>query len=143
MGLLGKLFGNDKHAHPPLDPNSPAAARLQANKGVFEAFAQKLHDKLEFIPGERTTYVFIGKPPEMFGIAWFEGAEEHNLKRLMADKKLPQRRINQISEELRVAYQQLMEEPRFTWELGGKKVTVTPSARLEAEVSRIIHVVES
>lgn len=141
MGLLGKLFGGERQ-HPPLDPTGRAAARIEQDKAVLEAFAKKIHDKLELVPGDRAVYIFIGHPPDRFGIAWFEGAEEHNLKRLMTEKKLSQQKINAISEELRVAYSGAAAEPRYALTLGGKQVVVTPSARLEGELVKIIHEVE-
>jgi hypothetical protein len=142
MGLLGKLFGADKPQHPSLDPASRGAARIEQNRTVLEAFAKKIHDKLELVPGEQAVYVFIGHPPDRFGIAWFAGTEEHNLKRLMADKKLSQQRINLLSEELRAAYQRASGELRYGYTLAGKQVVVTPSSSLEAELVKIIHEVE-
>src|SRR5918996_2474205 len=132
MGLLGKLFGSDKPP-PSLDRASRGAARIEQNRTVLEAFARKIHDKLELVPGERAVYIFIGHPPDRFGIAWFAGPEEHNLKRLMADKKLSQQRINTLSEELRAAYQRAAGDPRYGYTLAGKQVLVTPSTSLEAE----------
>ena len=141
MGLLDKLFGTDTH-QPALDPTSAGAARIEKSRSVLEAFAKKIHDKMEIVPGERAVYIFIGHPPDRFGIAWFEGTEEHNLKRLMADKKLSQQRINALSEELRGAYQRCSGEPRYRHMLGGKQVLVTPSLSLEAELLRILHRIE-
>jgi hypothetical protein len=142
MGLLGKLFGAQKEQRPALDPSNPAAERIERNKAMLEGFASKIHDKLELVPGARATYVFIGRPPDAFGIVWFEGSEEHNLKRLMADRKLSQLKIQAISDELREAYQRTRSEPRYAYTLGPKKVVVTPSAALEAELVKIIHEVE-
>jgi hypothetical protein len=138
MGFLGKLFGTEKERHP-LDPSSTAAQRMARHRGVLDEFARKVHDKLEFIPGERAIYAFIGRPPDMFGIAWIENGEEHNFKRLMKEKGLSEIEVKQRSEELRQAYQRSMEEPRYTTDLGGKHVLVTPSATLEAELVEIIH----
>jgi hypothetical protein len=138
MGILGKLFGGEKEHHP-LDPASPAAARLERDRAVLEQFAKKVHDKLELVPGTRATYVFIGKPPEAFGIAWIEYGEEHNFKRLMADKGLSQQEVRIRSDELRAAYIRSEHEPRFKADIGGKHVLVTPSASLEQELVEIIH----
>jgi hypothetical protein len=140
MGFLGRLFGEKEHH--PLDPSSPAATRLDRDRSVLEAFARKVHDKLELVPGTRATYVFIGRPPDAFGIAWIEHGEEHNFKRLMSEKGLSQREVQVRSDELRAAYTRSKEEPRFTAELGGKDVLVTPSATLEAELVDIVHRVE-
>jgi hypothetical protein len=141
MGFLGKLFGGEKDHHP-LDPTSPAATRLERDRAVLEAFAKKVHDKLELVPGARATYVFIGRPPDAFGIAWIEHGEEHNFKRLMSEKGLSQREVQVRSDELRAAYVRSEEEPRYTTDVGGKHVLVTPSATLERELVEIIHRVE-
>jgi hypothetical protein len=138
MGFLGKLFGSEKE-HLPLDPSSPAATRLERDRAVLEEFARKVHDKLEFVPGSRATYVFIGHPPDAFGIAWIEHGEEHNFKRLMKEKGLSQREVQVRSDELRAAYVRSKEEPRYATDIGGKHVLVTPSPSLESEVVEIIH----
>ena len=79
-------------------------------------------------------YCFIGNPPDQFGIAWFEGNEEHNLKTLMKAKGLTAARAQQLSDELRRAYVRSDGEPRYEVQLGKKKVRVTPSATLEREL---------
>jgi hypothetical protein len=139
MSLLGKLFGGEKEERLPLDPSSTAAARLERHRRTIEEFARKVHDKLELVPGERAVYVFIGKPPDMFGIAWLESGEEHNFKRLMKDKGLSQAQVQIRSDELRAAYVRSKDEPRYTAEFGGKHVLVTPSPALERDVVEIIH----
>lgn len=138
MGLLGKLFGGERE-RPPLDPSSPAAARLEPHRAVVVAFAGRIHDKLEVVPGDTTLYAFIGSPPDAFGIAWFTGGEEHNLKSLMKARGLTQTQVQHISEELRLAYVRSADEPRFVFASGKKRVVVTPSASLEQELARIIH----
>ena len=142
MGLLGKLFGTKKSQHPALDPANPAVERILRDKAMLEGFAGKVRDKLELVPGSRATYVFIGRPPDAFGLVWFEGSEEHNLKRLMGERKLTQRKVQAISDELREAYLRTQEEPRYAYTLGGRNVVVTPSATLEAELVKHIHRVE-
>jgi len=142
MGLLGKLFGTGKAQHPALDPSNPAAVRIEQEKATLSGFVAKVRDKLELVPGSRATYVFIGRPPDAFGIVWFVGSEEHNLKRLMADRKLSQAKVQAISDELREAYERTREEPRYAYTLGGKNVVVIPSAALEAELVKIIHDVD-
>lgn len=142
MGLLGKLFGAEKEHHLALDPSHPAAERIERDRAVLERFADKVRDKLELVAGARATYVFIGRPPDAFGIAWFEGAEEHNLKRLMAERNLSQKKVQAISDALRDAYERSQGQPRYAYTLNGKKVLVTPSETLEADVARIIHVIE-
>jgi hypothetical protein len=137
MGFLGKLFGGEDH--PLLDPGTPAGARFERHRDVVTAFAGRLHDRLEVIPGEKFLYAFIGRPPEAFGIAWFEGGDEHNLKTLMKSRGLTQEQLGHISNELRDAYTRSANEPRYTFQAGKKKVVVTPSLSLEKELLKIIH----
>ena len=137
MGFLGKLFGGGEE-HPPLE-GTPAAQRFERHREVVTAFAGKLHDRLEVIPGEKFLYAFIGRPPEAFGIAWFENGEEHNLKSLMKTRGLTQEQLGHISNELRSAYMRSANEPRYAFQAGKKKVVVTPSASLEKELLKIIH----
>ena len=138
MGLLGKLFGEKEH-HPPLDPGSAAAAWLERDRATVEQLVAKVHDKLEVIPGERATYVFIGKPPDAFGTAWIEAGEEHNFKRMMKEKGLSQQEVQIRSDELRAAYQRSQGEQRYETTLAGKRVLVTPSPSLEREIADVIH----
>lgn len=140
MGLLSKLFGGKEY--PPL-ASSPEAAKFEPFRQIAEGFAAKLHDRIEVIPTDHNVmYCFIGNPPDQFGIAWFEGSEEHNLKTLMKAKNLPQARVQSLSDEIRRAYVRSASEPRYEIQLGKKKVTVTPSRMLEQELVKIIHKAE-
>lgn len=139
MGLFGNLFGGGKPQHPPLDPSTPEGKRMERYRDVVTEFAGRLHDRLEVVPGERVVYAFIGKPPDAFGIAWFEGGEEHNLKTLMKARGLTAAQGARISEELRQAYVECQGEPRYAFEAGKKTVVVHPSATLERRLVSIIH----
>jgi hypothetical protein len=142
MGFLGKLFGSEKEL-PPLDPSSPAAKLIEKQRPVLEAFVGKLKDPVELVPGEVAIYAFIGRPPDRFGIAWFEkDGSEHNLKTLVQAKKLSVLQQNTFSTHLRQAYEKHTADPRFSMTLGAKKVTVTPAAGLEKDLVRVIHEVE-
>lgn len=138
MGLFSKLFGGGKE-YPPLDPTTPEGVRMERHRAVATAFANRLHDPLEVVPGERYLYAFIGNPPDAFGIAWFEGSEEHNLKTLMKSRGLTAAQVAKISDELRSAYVRCQGEPRFSLAAGKKKIVVNPSAALEKELLEIIH----
>src|SRR3972149_3923047 len=125
MSLIGRLFGTEKE-HLPLDPSSPAAARLERDRPTVEEFARKVRDKLELVPGDRAIYVFIGRPPDAFGIAWLEGGEGHNFKRLMKGRGPPRREAQARPDELRAPYPRSKDEPRYTADFRGKHVLVTP-----------------
>jgi hypothetical protein len=137
MGFLGKLFGGGPELAP-LDPASTASARIEAQRSALEALAGRVHDRLELVPAEEMVLVFIGRPPDRFGVAWFTKGEEHNFKRLLAEKGLMQRDLQRIADELRAAYEKHQAEPRFAVVLSGKKVTVNPTPALAADVARVI-----
>jgi hypothetical protein len=142
MGFLGKLLGTEKEL-PVLDPASPGAKRIEAQRAVLEAFVAKLHDPVELVPGEMAIYAFIGRPPDRFGIAWFmQDGAEHNLKTLIQAKKLTVRQQNELSAHLREAYERSQADPRFAATIGPKKVKVVQSPGMEKDLLKIIHDVE-
>lgn len=138
MGILGGLFGK-KEELTELDASSPAAGRIQKFRGELEQFVQKMHDRIQLVPAEETVYIYVGKPPGMFGMAWFENGAEVNFKTLMTkDKGLSQRRVQHISLKLGEAFEHSKESPRYSVDISGKKLTVIPSDRLASEIKRII-----
>jgi len=141
MGLFGKLFGTEKEL-PQLDPSSTAASRLNSHKSELEPFVSKIHDTMEFVPADKTVYVYIGKPPSMFGLAWFDNGQEVNFKTFTASKGLKQKQIQSIYGKLGEAYASCETEPRFGAVIAGKKVTVIPSDTLVKKIEEIIHTVE-
>ncbi len=141
MGFFGKLFGKEPEL-PALDPSSPSAVRIEKFKSELETFVGKMHDRLELVPADEAVYVYIGKPPGMFGMAWFHDGKEHNFKTLAKDKGLSQKKVQNMALDLGEAYEKCMEEPKFSAEIAGKKVIVHPSDTLLKDVVRIIHVLE-
>ena len=138
MGLFGNLFGK-KEQLPALDPSSAAAKRLEKFKAELDAFVGKMHDTLEFVPADDAIYCFIGKPPAMFGMAWFHDGKEHNLKTLAAAKGLTQKKTQRMSLQIGEVYSKFMEEPKFSYTIAGKTVIVHPSDGLRAGVVDVIH----
>ena len=138
MGFLDALFGSKKPQHPPLDPASPLAGRLARHQANLDTFAAKVRDSLEAVPGERSLYVFIGKPPEMFGIVWFDSDQEESLRTIMKSRGLPQSRVQEISDEVRTAYVRHQAAPRFSIAVAGKPVTVTDSTALCDELEQVV-----
>jgi hypothetical protein len=140
MGLLGKLFGKEKEL-PQLDPTSPAASILNENKTTLEPFVHKIHDTMVFVPASKTVYVYIGKPPGMFGLAWFENGQEINFKTFTASKGLKQKQIQVIYGKLGEAYAASEAAERFETTIAGKKVIILPSEELAKKIEEIVHTV--
>jgi hypothetical protein len=101
-----------------------------------------MNDRLEFVPADEAVYCFIGKPPAMFGVAWFHDGKEHNLKSLAQAKGLSTKKLQAMSPRLREAYQKYTAEPKFSYAVGGKNVIVHPSDVLRKDVAEIVHVLE-
>lgn len=137
MGLLAGLFGGEKE-HPSLDGSHPVRARLERDRALIEKFASRVGDRLEVVPGEHGPYIFVGKPPKTFGVAWFREGVEQNLRLLMNAKGLSPATVQTVSDDLRAAYTRAQSEPRYSYDLAGRKIVVTPSADLHREVDQII-----
>lgn len=142
MGFLAGLFGSKPPQYPPLDPASDVAARLARHQASLDGLAAKVRDALEAVPGERTLYVFIGKPPDAFGIVWFNGSQEESLRSIMKSRGLPQARVQRISDDVREVYVRHQAAPRFAAAASGKPVKVTDSTELCADLDRVIDEVE-
>lgn len=141
MGLLSSLFGDKNNSHPPLDTSSIAGRRVAQRQPELEAFLHKVKDRLELIPAQDATYIFIGKPPGTFGVAWIAGGREQSLKTLMQERGLSAGSVQILSDQLRDVYRAHMQEQRYRTEIAGTTVLVTPSDSLASDVRRLIDAV--
>ena len=137
MGFFNKLFGG-KTDYPELQAGSPATRQLQGNKEALTSLAEQVRDSLEVVPAAEKTFVFIGKPPKQFGLAWIEGQEVKNLKSLVKEEGLDASQMTKLVDKLRAAYEHHEEEQRFKAELAGREFVVTPSEALGREVKEIV-----
>lgn len=137
MGLLGNLFGS-KIDYPALDPNSSAAMRIAQVENELEELADKVSDRLEVVPSENAAYIFIGKPPAKFGLAWIHDGKVSGLNNLVQDHGMKPLEVERVVEELRAAYEHANEVERFSTTVKDRAVVVTPSEKLESEVHKII-----
>ncbi len=130
MGIMGKLFGA-KVDYPALDSSAPAAKYLESVRPPLEKMMAETKDPLEVVPAENTAYIFIGKPPKKFGIAWIEsGGKLVNFKSLVAEKGFTNDRLEALSEDLKKAYIAHQEQPRFVTKISDRDVVVIPSTEL-------------
>ncbi|MEJ2435887.1 MAG: hypothetical protein P8Y53_23130, partial [Pseudolabrys sp.] len=89
MGMFDKLFGSDAD-YPPLPADNDARARLDAMKAPLEELAEKVNDHLEVVPADHEAYVYLGKPPTRFGIAWIHDGKLDGLRELVDEYNLSQ-----------------------------------------------------
>lgn len=137
MGLLDKFFGS-KVVYPPLPAGNDATAQLDEVKAPLEELAHKVHDHLEVVPAEHEAFVFLGKPPSNFGIAWIHDGKVTGLKEFAEEHHLTQIEMGKLIVRLGEAYQHASETPRYSAEFGGKQMVVIPSKGLEQEMHQIM-----
>ncbi len=137
MGFFDKIFGSEPQ-YPELAADTTAAARIEAIRQNLEELARDVSDPLEVVPGEEGAYVFIGKPPKRFGIAWIEDNRVKSFKSLMAEHGVSGEAVAKVSEELREIYQRHQNENRYHAKVANRDVVVTPSDPLEHEVREVL-----
>ena len=138
MGILGRFFSG-KHEYPPLDSSAPAAKHLESVLPPLEKLAGEIRDPLEVVPAEDSVYVFYGKPPKKFGVAWVEGGEKIvNFKSLVDEKGISPTSLEQLSEELRKTYIAHQDKPRFVTKIKDRDVVVISSASLFNNLNGVV-----
>jgi len=130
MGILGKFFGG-KHDYPSLDSSAPAAKQIESVRPPLEKLVDEIKDPLEVVPAEDSVYIFVGKPPKKFGIAWIEDGDKIvNFKSLVEEKGLSETSLHHLSEELRKTYIAHQDKPRYVTRISDREVVVIPSTSL-------------
>ncbi len=137
MGMLNKLFGRGED-YPPLPQDDQARAKLDEIHLELESLTNKVRDHLEVVPADHAAYIFLGKPPKHFGIAWIHDGKVSSLKELIDENQLTPVKVDQLLNDLREAYTHAIDAPRYTTHIGNKDVVVIPSAGLENEVYKIL-----
>ena len=138
MGILGKFFGA-KPDYPQLDASDPAAKYLDSVRPPLTKLADEINDPLEVVPAEDSVYIFIGKPPKEFGVAWIEDGDKIvNFKSLVEQKGLSANNLQNLSEELRKAYIAHQDKPRFVTKVSDREVVVIPSTSLVDNLKGVV-----
>ena len=138
IGLLGKFFGA-KYDYPSLNASNPAAAYLESVRSPLKKLADETNDPLEVVPAKDSVYIFIGKPPKKFGVAWIEDDNKIvNFKSLVDEKGLPPERLQKLSEDLRQAYIAHQDKPRFVTQIRDRDVVVIPSTSLWDNLNGVV-----
>jgi hypothetical protein len=137
MSLLGSFF-TSKPDYPAIDPSSTAASRIAEVKAQLGELAAQVKDPLEVVPSEHAAYVFIGKPPKRFGLAWIHDGKISGLNTLVEEHGLKPLEVEKLLDQLRDAYERNADARRFCTTVQDRDVVVTPSAELEKEVHEII-----
>jgi hypothetical protein len=137
MSLFGNLFSS-KPDYPAIDPSSRAASKISEIEAQLGELAGQVKDPLEVVPAENAAYVFIGKPPKKFGLAWIHDGKISGLNTLVENHGLKPLEVEKVVDRLRDAYERNADVDRFCATVQDRDVVVTPSAKLEQEVHEII-----
>jgi hypothetical protein len=135
--MLDRWLGG-KNDYPPLPADDQARASLDEVKTPLEELAGKVRDHLEIVPGEHEAYVYLGKPPKHFGIAWLHDGKVDGLSELVDQHKLSESQVETLVGALGDAYEHAGDAPRYSTKVAGRRVTVIPSRELGKEVHQII-----
>lgn len=135
MSFFNKLFGEKKPDFPPLLTDHPVSQKIEALSPQLNTLASQVADPMEVIPDEDSAVIFIGKPPQKFGVALIEDGKVKNFKTLVEGMPAPS--ITLLSDKLREVYQESTSEPRFVAEVGKKQVVVTPSSKMARRVREV------
>lgn len=137
MGLFSKIFGGTPD-YPELDPKTDAAQRLNALEKQLEELGGQTKDPMEVVPTANRTYVFVGKPPKQFGLAWLDSTGVHYLKNYTAERNIDVKKALKLMDALGQAYERSCKEPRYTRKTGDRTVVVATCEKLAAEVDSIL-----
>ena len=135
MGIFGGLFGPK---YPELAADHPANDQLSGQGEVFESFVSRANDTIEVIPGAGPLYVFVGKPPKVFGIVWFEDDEQFDVRSQVERRAMTRESAAALVGALGRIYAGRAADERFAHRIDGHAVTVTPSTELYAEVHQAV-----
>lgn len=137
MGFFSNLFGGAP-SYPQLDPKTGAAQKLAAVEPNLIALGSQTKDPMEVVPTASKTYVFVGKPPKQFGLAWVDANGVHYLKNYTAEHNIDAKKALKLIDALGQAYERSMQESRYSYKAGERTFTVTPCDNLANEVDKIL-----
>lgn len=140
MSFLGNLFSrrNAVPEYPPVDKVSTVGRRLEEVEPELQELMSKVSQPLEVVPAEHAAYVFIGKPPSSFGLAWIHDGTVSGLNTLIQEHGVAPAQVEKVVDELRSAYSRHQDAQHFSATVGKRQVVVTASEGLENEVHEII-----
>lgn len=138
MGLLDKLF-KTKPDYPPLDDDSKPAEQIRRLESELSSLAESVSEDIEVVPDDDETYVFIGKPPKVFGLAWIREGQVSNMVKVVEEQGVAPHRVEALVELIRTAYERSQNDDRYMAEVAGRSMVITPSHELRRKVHELVH----
>ena len=142
MGFLDKVFGKKEEVAPLADDHE-AMSRLRQDMKGLEILAGDVTDRIEVVPAAKASYVFIGKPPKMFGLAWVDGGTVRDFKTLGKEKGMTSLDLKPVMDRIKSAYENHPPGERFGLKVGDREILVAPESGLAAEVEQAIQAASS
>jgi hypothetical protein len=113
--------------------------KMEAIRSNLVELTEMISDPLEVIPADDGAYVFIGKPPKKFGIAWIEDGKVKSFKTLIEEHGMTAAQVNGLSDELREVYiRHLDSSEHYHSKIADRDIIVTTSKPFENEVREIL-----
>jgi len=137
MGLIDKIFKREPD-YPTLEPDSETAAQIRQVEDELQELANSVSDKMEIVPASSETYVFLGKPPKVFALAWIRDGNVKMLNDVIESKGIPPHKAEALVEQIRVVYDQSGNDERYSAEVAGHTVVVAQSDRLRKKVHEVV-----
>lgn len=141
MGFFANLFshrGQDIPDYPPLDASSRTGRKVAEVEHELQELMHDVSGPLEVVPAEHAAYVFIGRPPKKFGLAWIHDGKISGLNTLVKEHGVSPARVEKLVESLRESYMRHQDAQHYAATIDDRKVVVTASESLEHEVDDII-----
>jgi hypothetical protein len=121
-----------------LDDQSRTGQKVAEVEQELQELMHKVSQPLEVVPTDHAAYVFIGKPPKKFGLAWIHDGKVSGLNTLIEEHGVTPAEIEKVLDSLREAYARHQDAKHYTATIDKRKVVVTASESLEHEVHDII-----
>jgi hypothetical protein len=142
ISIISNLLPNGQN-YPELNPKCTAGQTVSELSDELMALAQSTEEHLEVIPFHHEAFVFIGRPPHEFGLAWIHDHRISRLNELAEEHGLSSEEVAEVMEDLCTAYLHHKKDGRFCTDLHNRTLVVLPSYSMPLDVhdviERVIH----
>jgi hypothetical protein len=140
--MLSNLLPNGNN-YPELNPKCTAGQTVSELCDQLNTLAKSTEEELEIIPFHHEAFVFIGKPPAKFGLAWIHDQQISRLNELVDEHGLSPEEIAQVMKDLRTSYRHHKRDGRFYADVHEHSLVVLPSNAMQLDmhdiIERVIH----
>jgi hypothetical protein len=142
MSIISNLLSNGNN-YPELNPKCTAGQTVSELSDLLNTLAESTGEDLEVIPFHHEAFVFIGKPPGKFGLAWIHDHQVSRLNELIEEHGLSSEEVAQVMKDLRTSYLHHKKDGRFSADVREHSLVVLPSNAMQLDmhdiIERVIH----